>query len=204
MSEYVSPYGYRLPPDMFLYRKDQNWYIGDSLTLPPERQLYLDRMKALVSKAKKEIDDLLAEKLSRSEIWLFSVGFVSSRLLKQDAREGLIRAKRQLDDYLDILQNALSDPSRNLSEITQTSEDFWKTHATVVSGWLGLASLSLTDGAKTALSSAAKEAIDLASKTGKKIADELANQASKNPLGLALAAGGVVAALTLYFYMKKA
>lgn len=28
MSQYVSPYAYRLPPDTFLQRRDPNWYIG--------------------------------------------------------------------------------------------------------------------------------------------------------------------------------
>jgi len=28
MSEYKSPYGYRLPPSTFLSRKSENWYIG--------------------------------------------------------------------------------------------------------------------------------------------------------------------------------
>lgn len=204
MSEYVSPYNYRLPPDTFLYRKDANWYIGAAGALPADRQVYLDRMKVLVDKAKKEIDDLLNGRLSRSEIWLFSVGSIVTRLQQQDARSGLLRAKEQLDTYIEILQNALEDPTRNLSEIIQTSEDFWKTHAIVVGGWLGLSNLSLSDGMWTQIRAAASAALSAASSGAKKITEEIGKQAAKNPLGVALVAGGVVAALALYFYMKKA
>lgn len=58
MSEYVSPYSYRLPPDTFLYRKDANWYIGGSAGFTPEQKA------ALLDQAKRNFiaaaDDLVS------------------------------------------------------------------------------------------------------------------------------------------------
>lgn len=50
MSQYVSPYSYRTPPDTFLYRRDPHWYIG-AVTLS---QAYKDQI-TLARQALKEL-----------------------------------------------------------------------------------------------------------------------------------------------------
>lgn len=207
MSQYVSPYAYRLPPDTFLSRRDPGWYIGALSTSEQQaRDLYLKQMKPLVEEAKRELTTLLDGKLSRSGIWLLPGG-LSTKILQQRSREGLIRARDQLDTYLSILTEALADPSRNLVEIINTSKDFWKTHAVVVGGWLGLSNLGLDDGFVIGLNMIAEAAISMASKSVEEFVKGAArgfeNAASKNPAGLLIVAGGIVAALALYLTTKK-
>lgn len=210
MSHYVaasSPYSYRLPPDTFLSRRDPGWYIGALSTSEQKaRDQYLNQMKPLVEEAKRELTTLLDGKLSRSGIWLLPGG-LSTKILQQRSREGIIRARDQLDTYLSILTDALADPSRNLVEIINTSKDFWKTHAVVVGGWLGLSNLGLDDGFVIGLNMIAEAAISTASKSVEELVKGAArgfeNAASRNPAGLVLLAGGIVAALALYFVIQK-
>lgn len=68
MSEYTSPYAYRLPPDTFLYRRDPRWYIGEPLTDSGRRELLVASAASALAGMRKKLDELINAQFSVSSL----------------------------------------------------------------------------------------------------------------------------------------
>lgn len=198
MSQYVSPYSYRTPPDTFLYRRDPRWYIGAASAPPaPGHKLPLEVIQSTVVALVKmnQQAQALADKaveetnfLSRPAMREWATNFKESvqqmvvRLITVN-KNGLYPwevTPKLVADVADYIESTTKEMKESREELLSVAGNFRQL------------SKKIADGAADALATAAKAVADAAEQALK-----------QSPLGTAAIAGGILAVIALYFVIKK-
>lgn len=214
MSQYVSPYAYRLPPDTFLSRRDPNWYIGatGASAQPPTFQQQIDLARSALQELR-----VVATTVQRAST---DPGIAyAGELAVKFASETGPRLVSEAESGQDVAKLArVQGATKNMvtalkSEVLPAALSRFLLIALI--GPAGaVVSAETIDKAKEAGGQAVSDALDAgknALKTGVKgvvklgqdLVDAGLEESAKKPISTALFVGGAVAALALYIYIKK-
>jgi len=223
MSQYVSPYAYRLPPDTFLSRRDPNWYIGatgagatGALPDAAARELLGARASAALHEMAKKIDDVIKASFSASSmaggalsVAVPGVGLillpafanaVQARKFFTDARDKMIKpggAAGQRGSTVELVIEVIRDTSIPLDEVARRTTEFLRETAKGVDDTIRLnqKSADIFGNTLTAFSDAAEDIL-------KKTKEKLVPKDEEIPLWV-WAAGGITAIIGVAYIVGK-
>jgi hypothetical protein len=223
MSQYVSPYAYRLPPDTFLSRRDPNWYIGATgatgATALPDvaaRELLGAQTNVALHEMAKKIDDVIKASFSSSRmvggalsVMLPGVGpillpafanAVQAQKFLTDARDKMIKpggAAGQRGSTAELVIAVIRDTSIPLDEVTRRTMEFLRETAKSVDDQIRLnqKSADIFGNTLSAFSDAAEEIL-------KKAKEKILPKDEDIPLWV-WAAGGIAAIIGIAYITGK-
>jgi hypothetical protein len=213
------PYDYRLPPDTFLSRRDPNWYIGAS---PATGHKFTPEVIRKVTVALVQMNasaKALADEFVRTSTMMRSLKDLQE--FEKHSRKvfGESATLRWAENFTQSVESMVARliavgpsgryPWENTPKLIKDVADFVETEGkfmlssakelTTVSGQIAGALRAVYQ----AVLDAASEALEKAAEAALELAGKVADRASKKPVETVFIAGGLLAALAIYFYVKR-
>ncbi len=164
--------------------------------LSPDRAAFLARMTPIIADAQRKVDAMLAGDFSWMDV--HSTLLRSTRSIKAAARDILLQMKRRHAITLPILEGALQDPNRKLSEIAETMESLYGDFDEEIARVAAMQNITLAVGAQVAFKKAVRAAFNAARTIVREGVKAVGEELEESPISTLFIIGAVGAGLFLW------